>query len=75
MHERGPKSSAIDFVVKSFDGLLEQLSGLTRLSDDRQGLEPGLKLELCRLTNRQQRFYLLRNPRIISVEFKFFLGL
>ena len=34
----------------------------------------GLKLELCRLTNRLLRLRLLQNPRIICVEFEFFLG-
>ena len=40
--ESGPKSLAVNF-------LLEQPS--ERMPDDRQGLEIGLKLELCRLTN------------------------
>ena len=30
----------------------------------RQGLELGLKLELCNLTNGLWRFYLLQNPKI-----------
>ena len=39
-------------------------------------LELGLKLELCLLTNRLERLYLLRSPKInYWVEFKFFLGL
>ena len=38
-------------------------------------LELGLKLELCLLTNRLKRLYLLRSPKINCVEFKFFLGL
>ena len=46
----------------------------SQLSDDRQGLELGLKLELCCLTNELQSFYLLPNPRINCVGFEFFLG-
>ena len=45
------------------------------LPNDKQGLELGLKLELCLLTNRLKRLYLLRSPKINCVEFKFFLGL
>ena len=34
------------------------------LPHDWQGLELGLKLELCHLTNRLKRFYKLRSPKI-----------
>ena len=37
---------AIDFAIKTFDCLLKQQP------DDKQGLELGLKLELCSLTNK-----------------------
>ena len=47
--QSGPKSLAVDFALFTFDNLLEQAS--ERLSDDRQGLKLGLKLELCRLIN------------------------
>ena len=45
-----PKSLAVDFAIKTFDCLLEKLSGVI----DRclQGLELELKIELCRLTNK-----------------------
>ena len=46
--ERDPQSLAIELAVKTFDYLLEYLRDL--LPDDQQGLELGLKLELCRLT-------------------------
>ena len=48
MPERDPQSLAIELAVKTFDYLLEYLRDL--LPDDQQGLELGLKLELCRLT-------------------------
>ena len=48
MPERGAKSSAIDFAVKTFDYLVEFESPAGII----QGLELGLKLELCSLTNR-----------------------
>ena len=39
-----------------------------------QGLKLGLKLEICRLINHLQMFYLLQNSKINFREFKFFLG-
>ena len=45
------------------------------MRDDRQGLKLGLKLELHSLTNWLKRFFLLRSPRIICVDFEFFSGL
>ena len=44
------KSLAVDFALLTVNYLLEQPS--QRLPDDRQGLKLGLKLELCRLTNK-----------------------
>ena len=50
--ERGPKSLAIDIAVKTFDSSLIALeSDCQMIGTGRQGLELGLKLELCRLTN------------------------
>ena len=46
--ERGHKSSAIDFAVKTFDCLLEQPSG--EIANKLQGLKLEIKLQLCRLT-------------------------
>ena len=46
--ERGHKSSAIDFAVKTFDCLLEQPSGV--IANKLQGLKLEIKLQLCRLT-------------------------
>ena len=40
------------------------------LTDDRQGLELGLKPELCRMANELSRFYLLRNPWINWIRFR-----
>ena len=71
--ESSPKSLAVDFPLFSFDSLLEQPS--ERLPDDLQGLKLGLKLELCCLTNKLQRFCSLWNHRINCVEFQFFLSL
>ena len=47
--ESAPKSLAVDFALSTFDYLLELPS--ERLPDDSQGLNLGLKLELCSLTS------------------------
>ena len=55
--ERCPKSLALDFAVKTFDSLWEWLP------DALQGLEQSRTWILL----PDQRFYLLKNPRIICV--------
>ena len=71
---KGVNLSVFLFILQSRLSIVFWNSLREWLPDDRQRLELGLKLELFRLTNGLQRFYLLRKPRWICVEFEFFLG-
>ena len=63
--EHWPKSLAIDFALQSKSSIVFWNSLQEWwLLDDLQGLELGLKLELCCLTNGVQKFYLLWSPSI-----------
>ena len=71
------KSLATDLQSKAFDCLLEQVSEYW--PDYKQGLELGLKVELClqgslgssHLINGMQSFHSLRNHRLDCKEFEF----
>ena len=70
--EQGPKSCAIDFAVKTFECLSAFWNSLSSLRQ--QGLELGLKLELCHLIKRFKDFICSKTQNNL-MEFEFFLGL
>ena len=62
------KCSAVDFALKTFNCHLEKL--LEFMVRNMQVLELGLKLEICRLTDEFQWFYLY-HAKTICAQFEF----